>query len=114
MRTLVALLLMAASSLAPAADPARDDIEIVFDRNKGRIYAQYAQALKQKPGLKGGVVLEFTIARAGDVTTCRVKSSTLHAPVLEGKLCEQVRLMTFAPREAPYTATKRIDFFPSS
>jgi protein TonB len=114
MKTFIALFLIAASTLAPAADSNREDIEITFDRHKGRIYAVYAEALKQKPGLKGRVELEFTVDRSGTATACRTRSSTFNSAVLEGKLCEQVRLMRFAPRETPFTGTKRIDFFPSA
>lgn len=107
------LFLVAASTLASAADSSRRDIEAVFDRNKGRLYAQYAQASRQQPGLKGRVVLQFDIARSGDVTDCRIQSSTLNAPALEGKLCDQVRGWKFPAREAPFTVTKPVDFFPA-
>src|SRR5215831_16804551 len=40
----------------------REEIELVFDRNKGRIYSLYARALRDNAELQGKLVLEFTIA----------------------------------------------------
>src|SRR4029077_3046529 len=55
----------------------REEIELVFDRNKGRIYSLYARALRDNAELQGKLVLEFTIAPTGEVTMCRIVSSEL-------------------------------------
>ena len=55
----------------------REEIELVFDKNKGRIYSIYARALRDNAELQGKLVLEFTIAPNGEVTMCRVVSSEL-------------------------------------
>jgi protein TonB len=97
----------------PARSP--EEIALVFDRNKGRIYSLYARALRENAELQGKLVLEFTIAANGTVTDCRVVSSELKDPELEKKIVALVRLFQFQPEDVdPVTATKPIDFFPTS
>ncbi len=92
----------------------REEIELIFDRNTGAIYALYSRALRDRPDLQGKIVLEFTISPSGDVTMCRVVSSELHDPELEEKIVARVRLFHFAARDVePVTTTKPIDFFPA-
>jgi periplasmic protein TonB len=92
----------------------REEIELIFDRNKGAIYALYSRALRDRPDLQGKVVLEFTISPSGDVTMCRVVSSELKDPELEEKIVARVRLFHFEPRDVEtITTTKPIDFFPA-
>jgi periplasmic protein TonB len=97
----------------PARSP--EEIALVFDRNKGRIYNLYARALRDNAELQGKLVLEFTIAPNGAVTMCRVVSSELRDPELERKIIALVRLFQFQPEDVDaVTATKPIDFFPTS
>jgi protein TonB len=92
-----------------------EEIALVFDRNKGRIYNLYARALRDNAELQGKLVLEFTIAPNGAVTMCRVVSSELKDPELEKKIISLVRLFQFQPEDVDaVTATKPIDFFPTS
>ena len=37
----------------------REEIELVFDKNKSAIYSLYSRALRENPALQGKVVLEF-------------------------------------------------------
>jgi TonB family protein len=92
----------------------REEIELVFDRNKGRIYSLYARALRDNAELQGKLVLEFTISPSGDVIMCRVVSSELKDPDLERKIIALVRLFHFDPKDVDtITTTKPIDFFPA-
>jgi TonB family protein len=92
----------------------REEIETVFDRNKGAFYSIYNRALRENPALQGKVVLEFTISPSGEVTMCRVVSSELKDKELEEKIVARVRLLRFEPRDVePMTTTKPIDFFPA-
>jgi periplasmic protein TonB len=92
----------------------REEIELVFDRNKGAIYALYSRELREHPELQGKLVLEFTIAPSGEVTMCRVVSSELGDADLERKIVARVRLFHFEPKDvAPITTTKPIEFFPA-
>jgi protein TonB len=93
----------------------REEIELVFDRNKGAIYALYSRALRENPELMGKLVLEFTIAPTGEITMCRVVSSELNDPDLERKIVARVKLFQFEARDvATITTTKPIDFIPTS
>ena len=92
----------------------REEIELVFDRNKGAIYTLYARALREHPELQGKLVLEFTIAPSGEVTMCRVVSSELHNDELESKIVVRVKSFRFEPKDVDtITTTKPIDFFPA-
>jgi len=92
----------------------REEIELVFDQNKGALYALYSRALRQNPGLQGKLVLSLTIQPNGSVTACSVVSSELGDPDLESKIVARVKLFRFQAKDvAPVTTTKPIDFFPA-
>lgn len=92
----------------------REEVELVFDRNKAAIYALYSRALRDNPALQGKVVLEVTIAPSGEVTDARVVSSDLGDPELERKLVARVKMFRFEDRDvAVMTTTKPIEFFPA-
>jgi len=96
--------------------PARpaEEIALIFDKNKGRLYSLYARAQRDNAELHGKLVLEFTIAPSGTVTMCRVVSSELKDPELESKIVALVRLMQFGAEDVDaITVTKPIDFFPA-
>jgi TonB family protein len=96
------------------AGRSREEIELVFDRNKGAIYGLYNRALRERAELQGKLVLEFTVAPTGEVTMCRVVSSELNDPDLESKIVARVRLFHFDAKDVEaITTTKPIDFFPS-
>jgi TonB family protein len=96
------------------ASRTREEVELVFDRNKSAIYALYSRALRDNPALQGKVVLEVTIAPSGEVTDCRIVSSELDDPELERKLVARVRMFRFEARDvAVMTTTKPIAFFPA-
>src|SRR5262245_15763975 len=56
------------SGAAGRAARSREEIEMVFDRNKSAIYALYSRALRDRPELQGKVVVQLTIAPSGEVT----------------------------------------------
>jgi protein TonB len=92
-----------------------EEIALVFDRNKGAIYALYGRALRDAPDLQGKLVLEFTIAPGGEVTECHVVSSELKDPDLERKIVARVKLFHFEAKDvAAITTTKPIEFVPST
>lgn len=92
----------------------REEIELVFDRNKGAIFALYNRALRMDPSLEGKLVLRLTISPTGEVTFCEVVSSELEDQELERKLVQRVLLFRFEARDVePITTTKPIDFFPA-
>jgi TonB family protein len=92
-----------------------EEIALVFDRNKGAIYALYERVLRQQPDLQGKLVLQFTIAPDGEVTECHVVSSELHDPDLERMIVARVKLFRFEARDvAAITTTKPIEFVPTT
>ena len=96
------------------ASRSREEIELVFDKNKGAIFALYNRALRIDPTLEGKLVLRLTIAPSGQVTACEVVSSELGDDDLERKLVQRILLFRFDARDVePITTTKPIDFFPA-
>jgi TonB family protein len=96
------------------ASRSREEIELVFDRNKGAIFALYNRALRRDPSLEGKLVLRLTIAPNGQVTACEIISSELGDLELEQKLVQRVKLFRFEARDVEsITTTKPIDFFPA-
>jgi len=96
------------------ASRSREEIELVFDRNKGAIYALYNRALRRDPTLQGKLVLRLTIAPSGSVTACDIVSSDLGDEELERKLVQRVKLFRFDAKDVEaVTTTKPIDFFPA-
>jgi TonB family protein len=93
----------------------QEEIALVFDRNKGAIYALYGRALRDTPDLQGKLVLEFTIAPSGEVTECHVVSSELKNADLESKIVARVKLFRFEAKDvAVITTTKPIEFVPTT
>lgn len=96
------------------ASRSREEIETIFDRNKGALYALYTRAQRDNPELQGKLVLEITIAPSGDVTGVRVVSSELGDSELERKIVARVKLFRFEAKDVEtITANKPIDFFPA-
>ena len=102
------------SGTSGKASRSREEIELVFDKNKGAIFALYNRALRQDPSLEGKVVLRLTIAPDGAVTFCEIVSSELDNPDLENKLVQRIKMFRFDAKDVEaITTTKPIDFFPA-
>ncbi|MCC7488352.1 MAG: AgmX/PglI C-terminal domain-containing protein [Gammaproteobacteria bacterium] len=96
------------------ASRSREEIEMVFDQNKGAIYALYSRALRRDPSLQGKLVLRLTIEPSGAVSACEVLSSELKDDELMQKLVARVKMFRFPDKDvATVTTTKPIDFFPA-
>ncbi|VAW92180.1 hypothetical protein MNBD_GAMMA23-231 [hydrothermal vent metagenome] len=96
------------------AGRSQEEIERVFQRNKGGIFALYNRALRKDPSLQGKVVLELTILPSGKVSKCRIISSELKAKRFERRLILKVKTFRFKKKNvATVTVTYPIDFLPS-
>ncbi len=96
------------------ASRSREEIEMVFDQNKGAIYALYSRALRRDPSLQGKLVLRLTIEPSGVVSACEVLSSEFQDDELLQKLVARVKMFRFVDKDvATVTTTKPIDFFPA-
>ena len=91
-----------------------EEIKLVFERNKGAIYAIYNRALRDDPALQGKVVLELKIAPGGEVASLRIVSSELKADELEKKLLARIRSFDFGAKDVEaMVVTWPVDFLPS-
>ena len=91
----------------------REEIEMVFEQNRGVINALYDNALRRAPALHGMLVLKMTIEPSGIVSDCKIVSSEFEDDQLLRKLMDRIRLFRFGAKEvAPITTIKPIDFFP--
>jgi TonB family protein len=90
-----------------------EDLRLVFERNKGAIYAIYNRALREDPGLQGKVVFRLVIAPNGSVTDCSIVSSELKNPGLEQKLVARIRQFDFGAKDVDVmNTTYPFDFLP--
>ena len=102
------------SGAGRTAGRGEEEIERVFQQNKGAIFSLYNRELRKDPTLQGKVVMELTIAPDGKVVKCRIVSSELNNPELEHKLVSRVKLFRFAAKDvAQVTVSYPIDFLPS-
>jgi TonB family protein len=96
------------------ASRAIEDVRLVFERNKGSIYAIYNRALRDEPGLQGKVVLKLTIAPSGGVIDLRIVSSELKLPDVEQKLLARIRTFDFGAKDVnEMVVNYPLDFLPS-
>ncbi len=91
-----------------------EDVRLVFERNKGAIYAIYNRALRDDPTLQGKVVFKLTISPSGEVTDLRIEASELKNSDLERKLLARIRQFDFGAKQVEtLIATYPVDFLPS-
>lgn len=103
----------ARSAPGGVAQRSTEEIQMVFDQNKGALNALYNRALRVNPGLAGKIVLRLTIEPNGQVSACELVSSQLGDPELERRLLGRVQMFDFgAKKVAATTITYPIDFFP--
>ena len=93
----------------------RENIQSVFDKNKGAIYAIYNRGLRNNPDLEGKVVFQLSISPGGKVTQCEISSSDLNSPKLERKLIARIKLFAFGEVKDVdvWRDTFYLDFIPS-
>ena len=92
----------------------QEEIERVFQKNKGAIFSIYNRELRKDPSLQGKVIVELTIAANGIVTKCTIISSELNHKKLEKRLISKIKKFKFTSKNVPViTVTYPIDFLPS-
>jgi len=93
---------------------AEEDITIVFDQNKSKLYSIYNRARRKNPSLKGKIVLSITIAPAGNVISAKIVSSELGDAKLERRLLRRIKQFNFgAQKVEKITVIYPIEFLPS-
>ena len=102
------------SGTGGAGKRSADEIERVFQHNKGSIFNLYNRALRKNPSLAGQVVVELTISPGGQVTAVNILSSELGDEALERKLVLRIKKFKFASSNVTeITVTYPIEFLPS-
>jgi len=102
------------SKSAPTATRSAEEIERVFQRNKGEIFTIYDRALRKNPSLAGKVVVELIIDPDGRVIKVTIVSSELGDEKLERKLQLKIKKFKFSRADVPQvTVSYPIDFLPS-
>jgi hypothetical protein len=100
--------------VAVAAWRSIEEIKLIFERNKGAIYAIYNRALREDPSLQGKVVLELKIAPSGGVVEVRVASTALKACKLEAKQLARMRQFDFGSKHVEQMVVSwPVDLWPS-
>jgi TonB family protein len=90
------------------------EVVLVFDQNKGKLYSIYNRERRKNPSLKGKIVFEITIAPQGKVTSVEIVSSELNLPKLEKSLLARIKLFKFsADKSEPITVIFPLEFLPS-
>ena len=93
---------------------AEEDITIVFDQNKSKLYSIYNRARRTNPNLKGKIVLEITISPGGKITQIKVVSSELNDSKLESRLVNRIKFFSFGAKQVEQViVTYPIEFLPS-
>jgi len=111
----------AAEAFADASNAERtsprtlEEVQLIFDRNKGAITRMYNRALRKDPSLRGIVLLEITITPGGDVVACKAVSSDFDAPDLVRKLVVRVKAFKFKAKDVEQVTIRYpLDFTPAS
>lgn len=102
------------SNTRRSASRSKEDIQMVFDRNKSAIFNIYNRALRKDPMLQGKLVIRLSIAPSGRVTSIELVSSELNDQTLERKLLTRIKMIDFGAKKVDtVTITYPIDFLPA-
>lgn len=92
-----------------------EEIQLVFDRNKGALYTIYLRELRVNPDAHGKLVVRLTIAPSGAVKGCTVLTSEFASDEFAKKVVARVMLMDFGPKNVgDFTIDYPIVFFPQN
>jgi TonB family protein len=99
---------------AKAQGRSDEEIRLVFSRHQGSFYRHYNRALREDDSLQGKVVLKFTIAPNGRITSVEILESELDDEDLEAKILTKVRGMNFGAKDVPPVTTDfTLNFYPT-
>lgn len=90
-----------------------EEVTLVIDSNKGRIFTMYNRMLRKDPSLSGKIVFEITIDPSGAVQAVKIVSSELNSPGLEKRLITLFKTFDFGAKDVEtMVVTFPIDFLP--
>ena len=91
-----------------------EQVTVIFDQNKSKLYSLYNRARRKNPSLKGKLILEITITPLGQVSNVRIVVSELNDPALEKRIIARVKQFKFGQSgKEKITVTFPIEFIPS-
>jgi len=100
---------------SPKLRRTEEEIQLVFDRNKGALYTIYLRELRVNPNAHGKLVVRLTIAPSGAVKSCTAVSSEFANAEFAKKVVARVMLMDFGPKDVgDFTIDYPIVFFPQN
>ena len=100
---------------APKLRRTEEEIQLVFDRNKGALHTLYMRELRQFPDVHGKVVVRLTIAPSGAVKACTVLASDFPNPEFGQKIAARIMLMDFGAKNVgDFTIDYPVVFFPQT
>jgi hypothetical protein len=83
-----------------------NEVRKVFECNAPLIYSKYRELLREKPGTSGQLVFELQLEASGQVSACRLLSSTMQAPEFERTLISTLLTFNFGAKDAPTLVLK--------
>lgn len=86
-----------------------NEIQQVFDRNKGALLAIINRALRTNPNIRGTLNIAFTIASDGSVSDLRIVSGSVGDPEVDERLLQRIRLINFGTKPVP---PYKVDSYP--
>ena len=103
-----------AQQAGKAGERSRESIAAIAASYRGGIDFIYKKTLRENPLLRGTVTVEFTIAPSGEVTQCKVVSSTVNDPAFETLVVKRILQWKFPPIPGgeKITVTYPLEFSP--
>jgi len=96
------------------ATRSKEEISIVFDKNKSVIFRTFKRALRKDPTLEGKIVFELVISPTGQVSSVKILSSEVNSPEFEDTLAEKIKLFMFESKKVDEMIVRYpIDLLPS-
>lgn len=79
------------------ATRSQGSVKEVLTSHRGSLDFIYRKALRDNPGLKGMVIIEFTIAPSGEIISTRIVSSTVNDQAFEQQILKRIQTWKFPP-----------------
>jgi len=70
-------------------------IDAVIQQHRSQILHCYEKELTKNPALYGKVVIKFTIARDGSVSSAKTNSTSMNNPIVESCICQRIMRSQF-------------------
>ena len=78
-----------------------NEIQEVFDRNKGALLAIINRGLRDNPDLRGTINIDFTINPDGSISGLRIASGSVGDADIDRKLLQRIQMFNFGAKSVP-------------